>query len=559
MNLSKRLTQKVWLIDGLKEKGFQQSVGDSGKPPFFYNLSHPEKVGQLYRTYARAGADILLSNTYQAVRPVLKSEQADHDLARINARGVRLARQNISDRQLVAGTVGPADLDITPWGKVPFADAVAVYREQIAVLVSEKVAAIFYDGFSDIQNLRAALIAAREVNDQIPLIALAEFNAQGKMQYGTDAKAYSTILAGLKVAALGADHPDVAQTVRDNTTYPVVSMIAPDTNAASVESQLQAGIQLFCCSADTLPEEVHKYSRLISRQKVTVPAKEFPLRIASATTTLEIGPELPFVKVGERINPTGRKALAKSLTEQDTSVVLQDAQTQQASGAHALDVNLGAPMVDEPTMMQRAICAIQPEVALPLVIDSTDPAVIELALGCYAGKALVNSINGKDEQLERLIPLVRKFGAALVGLSIDKSVLGAADRKLQIAKHILQACAEQGIDREHIIIDTAAMAVATSPATARETLKAIQKVKDHLALPVILGISNTSFGLPQRSLIHNTFLAQAMAYGLDAAIINPLDPAVHATIAAASLLCGRDADGLAYIHFIRNQLSRQAG
>ncbi len=556
MNFREQLTEKTWLIDGLKEKGLQQSVSDSGKPLYLYNLTHPDRVREIYAAYSQAGAELLISNTYQALRPALKSCQAVDYLTQLNIQGVRLAQQKDRPQKPVLGTVGPADLDIVPWGPVAFDEAVAVYQEQIKILIAEKVAALFYYGFADIQNLRAAVIAARKVSDDIPLITLATFDSHGKLQSGTDVATYSTILTGLNVDVLGANHAAVSLSVRNNINRPVVSLTGREPDSSSIEGQLQAGIQLFCCSADILPDGIKKVSQLISGKKTSVPDKKFPLRISSATTTLEIGTGLPFVKVGERINPTGRKLLAKSLAEQDTALILKDVYAQEAAGAHALDVNVGAPLVNEQVMMQKALIAIQEVIPLPLVIDSTNPAVIETALKCYAGKALVNSLNGKEKQLAQLIPLVRKYGAAFIGLTIDESILGDADRKLQIAKYILKACKDHGLSREHIIIDTAAMAVATGPDTAPETLKAIRKIKDTLAVPVILGISNISFGLPRRSLVHNTFLSQAMSCGLDAAIINPLDTDVHATIAAASLLCGRDPHGLKYIDYFRKQLPK---
>jgi 5-methyltetrahydrofolate--homocysteine methyltransferase len=371
---------------------------------------------------------------------------------------------------------------------------------------------------------------------------------------GTDIETFAVILESLNADVIGvscqSDPLPVLNELEKHTNC-FLSVSLNEKNNNNLESFLkQANVDVI--STKSL-ESINTISKLSKGKKVIKRTAEFPFRFTCASKTVKIGSGLPFIKIGERINPTGRKVLAESLSEGRIDIILKDALTQFQMGADALDVNVGAPLADEPEIMKLALKEIQQKVDLPLVIDSSSSQTIENGLKMYAGKVLVNSINAKEKTLNELLPIIKKYGASVIALTISDSIPENSEKRLELAKSIVDACKNFGIKESDIIIDVAALAIGTMPDSGQEVLNAIKMIKDELGLPVSIGVSNTSFGLPERTLAHNTFLVMAMAMGLDTGILNVLDPQTHELIAAASMFCGRDKYCMNYIKTIRSK------
>ena len=558
-HLIKCLNKKILVLNNSMENYLQKYVSDD-RPAIFLNLFRPEKVLDAYREYIKAGADIILTNTSGAIRPILKKYRASRDLNAINIKSVEIARQALGNHVYIGGNIGSAGINIEPFGNVEFDDAVEIYNEQIRALLKAGVDLLFIRSMKCIQNLRAAVIAANSLRNDIPLIAHATFDENGLMDSGTNIETFAAIMEGLNVDVIGVNYSNnlnsVIKNLSKNSNLPISIELSSDNLSEALEhidSLVEAGVNIVSCGSGIKPDDICMIADSVKGKKVNCRKNEIPFRITSRTSTVKIGNSLPFVKIGERINPTGRKSLAGSISEGRTDLIVKEAISQYKHGADALDVNIGVPMTDEVQMMQEAVKIIQDSVPIPLVLDSASPSVIEAGLKRYAGKALVNSVNGKEKQIRDLLPIVKKYGASLIALTIADTIPETAEDRLKIATLIVSACENYGIKRENIIVDTAALAVATSSDSGQQILNAVRLIKQELGLPVSLGVSNVSFGLPSRALIHNTFLVQAIAMGLDAAILNPLDKQVHEIIAAASLFAGRDKYCMNFIKMIRSK------
>ncbi len=553
------LNDKILVLNNSMESYLQRYVSEN-RLPIFLNLSDPEKVLEAYREYIQAGADIILTNTSGAIRPILKKYGASRDLEAINIKGVEIARQASENHVYIGGKIESAGINIEPFGSMEFDEAVEIYNEQIRALLKAGIDLLFIDSMTDIQDLRAAVIAANSLRSNIPLIVHATFDENGFMDSGTDIETFAAIMEGLNVDVIGVNCSNSLNSViKDLSKYsnlPISVELSSDNLPEifeHIDSLVEAGVNIVGGGCGIMPEHIRIVADSVKGKKVNRRKNDIPFRITSRTTTVRICAGLPFVKIGERINPTGRKSLAGSISEGRTDLIVKEAISQYEHGADALDVNIGVPMTDEIQMMQEAVKMIQDSVPIPLVLDSASPSVIEAGLKRYAGKALVNSVNGKEKQIRDLLPIVKKYGASVIALTIADTIPETAEDRLEIAKVIVSACEDYGIKRENIIVDAAALAVATSSDSGQQILNAVRLIKQELGLPVSLGVSNVSFGLPSRALIHNTFLVQAIAMGLDAAILNPLDKQVHEIIAAASLFAGRDKYCMNFIKMIRSK------
>lgn len=562
MTLREILTKKVFILDGLMTESFQKAGYTHFPDQIMLNINCPSIVAGFHQNCLKSGTNIITANTAGAIRPHLAEYHLENEIGRINASGVEIARQVAGESAFVAGHVQTCSLKIEPDGEMSFDEAVGCYIEQIDVLIKSGIDLLIIDSMHDLQELRAAVIAANSLRSAIPLIVFGIFNDSAKTCDGMTIESFITIMEGLQADIIGLNQPVSVKQMTQNLnrfsgkpTAIKFFQANPENMAKTAEFLIGQGVSVIGGTENATPDHIRAISNAIRNKEFVRVSQQLPLRISSRSQTVKIGSGLPFVKIGERINPTGRKALSASLTEKRYDLVLKEAADQFENGAHALDVNVGVPMIDEPATMKTIVSQIQKTVPLPLVLDSASPTVIEAGLKVYAGKALVNSVNGKPKQLEELLPIVKKYGAAVIALTIDESIPETAEKRLAIAKLILKTCESFGIPKENIIIDAAAMAVATSENSGPEILKAVRLIKDELNLPVSLGVSNTSFGLPERALVHNTFLIQAMAMGLDAAILNPLDQTIHLQIAAASLFVGRDPNCMNYIKIIRSRKS----
>jgi 5-methyltetrahydrofolate--homocysteine methyltransferase len=565
----KQLKNKILVLDGSMGALLQDKGLPPGYAPDIWNIEKPNIIKSIHAEYVRAGSNIILTNTFGASRLRLREFGEDKNLNKINKAAVANACAATKGKSFIAGDIGPCGTTIEPFGELPFKEAVKIFKEQVKILVDSGVDLISIETMFDLQEMKAAVIAAKEVG-KVPIMAMMTFTKDLMTDTGTDPETAAVALEGLDVDIIGtncstgpehmlpaveklAKATDRFISVQPNAGLPVskggktIYPASADEVALYAKKFVQAGANIIggCCG--TTPEYIKLISKILKNKVPKPKTKSSCLRITSRVRTAYIGSGYPFFKIGEKINPTGKKAFAESIKEGKTDLIVTEARKEFEAGADALDVNVGVPMIDEPGMMAKAIAAVQNVVDIPLVIDSSNTDALEQGLINYTGKALVNSVNAEDERLERILPIVKKYGAAVIGLTAGDEIPEKAKDRLKSAKKILKYALKCGISKEDIIFDCLALVVSAMQNGARETLNAIHLIKTELGAPVILGISNVSFGLPSRKTIHNTFMGMAISRGLDAAIINPYDPEMHKVAAAASLFAGRDIGCKKYI------------
>lgn len=569
MALLDELKKRILLLDGSMGALLQGRNLPAGYAPDLWNLENPDAIADVHREYANAGSDIVLTNTFGASRLRLSEYNAQGKLADINRAAVALARKGAPGK-FVAGDVGPLGAIVAPAGEVSFDEAVDIFREQIKVLVEAGVDMISIETMFDLMEIKAAVIAANDVRGSVPLMASMTFTGDGLTDTGTDALTAAITLDALGVDILGVNcsigpEPMVNVVerlstacgryvaVQPNAGLPInrggktVFEMPMDKVASFAKPFVHAGANIIggCCG--TTPDYIRMAAAAVKGEKPGERSQTAGMAFSSRMTTVFAGEGHPFVKVGEKINPTGRKAFAEAIKEGRMDMVVADARKQFEMGATALDLNMGVPLVDEAAMMQKAVVAVQNVTPLPLVLDSSYASALEAGLKLYPGRALVNSINGEDERLGEVIPIIKRHGASVIALLAADYIPERAVDRLKIAEKILRRLEENGIPRDRVIFDCLALVVSAMQDGARQTLDTIREVRRQFGCPTIAGVSNVSFGLPQRKAINNAFLAMAMGAGLDAAIVNPYDEEMTRTVAAASLFSGRDAGCRVYI------------
>ncbi|MDD5433940.1 MAG: homocysteine S-methyltransferase family protein [Nitrospira sp.] len=558
------------LLDGSMGAMLQLRGLPPGYAPDLWNLEKPDVISDIHREYIKAGSNIILTNTFGASRLRLTEYDAENRLREINQEAVKIARKAAGDSVFVAGDVGPCGSTVYPLGELPFDDAVDIFHEQIEVLVKSGCDLIVIETMFDLIEIRAAVIAAKRAGGNIPVLASMTFTQDGLTDTGSDPETAATVLEGLGVDIIGTNcstgPEEMVQVVKNmsvatnsficaqpNAGLPVnvggktVFPKSPSEMASFAEQFVDAGVNILggCCG--TTPDYIHLLSQKIKRHKPLQRKNYKGLKISSRSKTIYTGTGFPFLKIGEKINPTGRKAFGEAIREGRMDMVITEARSEFDAGSMALDVNVGVPMTDESGNMGRAVEAIQTVVDLPLVIDSSSIEAIEKGLKVYAGKALVNSVNAETERMDLLLPIIKKYGAAVIALVAGNDIPETASERLMNAEKILEQALKYGIRKEDIIFDCLALTVSAAQAASAQTLETIRLIKQELGCPTILGISNVSFGLPNRKYIHNTFLGMAIGYGLDAAIINPYDSDMHNAVSASSLFAGRDQGCRRYI------------
>ena len=522
----------------------------------------PEMVAGIQRAYIRAGSNAIYANTFGANS--LKLKNTGYSTAELIAAGVKIAKECAAETGAMAGLdVGPLGVMLEPLGSLPFEDAVNLYKEIMAAGAQAGADMIAIETMSDLAETRAALLAAKETTD-LPVFVTMSFDATGRTFTGCTPASMARTLEGLGADAVGVNcslGPEemipIIREIRENTNLPVIAkpnagLPDPVTGAYGVDAEsfakamqklAAAGADIVggCCGTD--PEYIAALAR------TEFPACEGPRKTGGAVCT---GPKCVRTDgirvIGERINPTGKKRLQQALLEDDTDYLVEMAIRQADAGADLLDINVGYPGVDEAEMLPRVVKAVQAAVDLPLQIDTTNPAALEAALRVYSGKAAVNSVNGKEESLRTVLPLVKKYGAAVVGLTLDEDgIPDTAEKRLAIAERILERAEALGIPREDVWIDCLTLTVSAQQDQAKETLKAVRLVTEKLGLNTVLGVSNISFGLPNRMLVTQAFLTCALEAGLTLPIINPNQKEIMDVIAARRVLSGEDEGCRAYV------------
>jgi 5-methyltetrahydrofolate--homocysteine methyltransferase len=579
------LRERVLVLDGAMGTMLQERGLKPGQAPEELNLTMPEVVAGVHREYVAAGADIIVANSFGATREKLSHHGLADRVKEVNAASVAIARSVAGDSAYVAGSLGPTGRFVEPVGDMGFDAMAAQFREQAEALVEAGADLITLETFLDIKEARAAVIAVREVSPTIPIIAMLTFDDNGRSVLGTPPEAAAITLEAVGADIVGSNCGlgvegiyDVLAAMRRVTRLPLISQAnaglpllvegktvfpgTPEDMTSYHDRLLALGVRIIggCCG--TTPAHIRAMRQALAGRDQRVPAvgpAPGVTFLSSRSGVTAIGGDHPVAIIGERINPTGKKGFVAELQEEKVSYIRREAMEQTAAGATLLDVNVGAPGIDEPAAMERAVFCVSGAVATPLVLDSSSPAALERGLKAADGKVLVNSVSGEAKSLERVLPLVKKYGAAVIGLALDEQGIPAtAAERVAVAARIKDAAVRHGIAPENLVIDCLTLTVSAEQKRAMETLKAIRLVKDELGLKTVLGVSNISFGLPCRPLISSTFFAMAMGDGLDAAIINPKEQAMMDAWRSAMVLLNRDANAAAYIEAYKGKTAAAA-
>lgn len=554
---------EIYIFDGAMGTMLQQRGLQAGQSPEELNLTMPEVVESVHLDYLQAGADIIITNTFGGSRLKLAEYGMAEQVREINQQAVKIAKAACqkAGHGLVAASMGPTGHFVAPLGEMSFDEMYNIYAEQAQALTAAEPDYLLLETFSDLGEMRAALLACRDAGN-IPVICSMTYT-NGRTLTGAAPAAVAVTLEALGAAVIGCNcsggPQELQQVIAElakATTLPLI--VQPNAGLPIVvDNQVQypLGAEQFaeamqnfmahqvtfmggCCG--TTPEHIRALKKIVADYQPEERSLPSLGRLASRETVIEVGGnKLPKI-IGERINPTARKKLAQSLLEGDLSLIQQEAEQQIAAGAHLLDINVGAHGVDEAQVMEDIVGLLQQGTAMALCLDSTNPVVLEKGLKHYHGKALVNSVNGEQAVLDKILPLVKRYGAGVVGLTLDEQgIPETAEGRFAIAKKIVAECEKYGIARQDIYIDSLVMTVGSDPAAPMITLETMAKVKE-LGVNLLLGVSNVSHGLPNRPKINGAFLAMAIGQGLDIAIINPLDELMNGSWQSASLLCGRD-------------------
>ena len=555
---------EIILLDGGMGTMLQAAGLPIGQLPELWNVTRPEAVTAIHRRYVEAGSRVLYTNTFGANR--CKAAGCGRSVRELVEGGVRCARAAAEGRDVkVALDIGPTGRLLEPLGDLGFEEACEIFREIVVSGAEAGADLIVVETMSDLNEMRAAVLAAKE-NSNLPVWATMTFEATGRSFLGVTVGAMALTLTGLGVDALGFNCSlgpkellGLVRELREWTALPLILKpnaglpdpatgeyhITPEEFAAELSQAPALGVSILggCCG--TTPEFIRAAAATLRDLRPAPRPKKTRCGVCSATTVAETN---AVRVIGERINPTGKKRFQQALREGDIDYIVLRGVEQQDAGADILDVNVGLPGLDEPEMMRRTVRALQAAVDLPLQIDSSDPRAIEAGLRACCGKAVVNSVNGKAEVLETVLPLCKKYGAAVVGLCMDENGIPQDWRgRVAIARRILDAALAHGIAKEDVFIDCLTLTVSAQQEQAVETLRAVRAVKEELGLHTVLGVSNISFGLPARETITRSFLTQAMYAGLDLPIVNPNQSAMMDAVAAFRVLSGQDRDSEDYI------------
>ena len=565
MNIRDEIGKRLLFFDGGMGSLLQKRGLQAGELPETWNILKPDVLTEIHKEYAEAGADIILANTFGANR----FKYADNleeivNAAVINAReGIRL-----SGRQAyVALDVGPTGKLLKPMGTLDFEEAVDVFADVVKAGVKAGVDLILIETMNDSYELKAAMLAAKE-NSDLPVFATVVFDEKHKMLTGASPMAIVAMLEGLHADAIGmncglgpkellpifremAQYASCPLIINPNAGLPrndhgkTVYDVGPEEFAEGMVPFVEAGAWFAggCCG--TTPEHIKALvDRCRNMDIKPLTEKDYTI-VTSYSQAVSIGNK-PVI-IGERINPTGKKKFKQALRDKDMEYILEEGVKQADSGADILDVNVGLPEIDEVEMMKKTVYELQSILPLPLQIDTTDPAAMEAALRMYNGKAMVNSVNGKQEVMEKIFPLVQKYGGVVVGLALDEDgIPSTAEGRLAIAEKIYNTAAKYGISRKDIVIDALTMTMSTDDNSANVTLETVRRIKEQGGRTV-LGVSNISFGLPQREVITSSFFLLAMGAGLSAGIINPNSAAMRQAYDSFCVLGGFDAQCMNYI------------
>lgn len=564
MDIREELGRRIIFFDGglgslLQERGLKP-----GELPETWNLTRPEVLYDIHRAYLDAGADIILANTFGA-----NGFKYDN-LEEIVTAAIVNAKKAVADsgrKAYVALDMGPTGKLLKPMGTLDFEECVSIYADVVRYGAKAGADLILIETMSDTYELKAAVLAAKE-NSNLPVVATVVFDEHHKMLTGATPEVVVAMLEGLRVDAIGmncglgpkqmkpifetmARYASIPLVITPNAGLPrsengkTVYDVGPEEFAEDMEEIINMGAWMAggCCG--TTPAHIKALTeRCFGITPMPLTDKDYTI-VTSYSTAVELGGR-PVI-IGERINPTGKSKFKQALRDNNMEYILEEGVKQADSGAHILDVNVGLPEIDEPAMMRRTVYELQSVLPLPLQIDTTDPVAMEQAMRIYNGKPMINSVNGKEEIMHQIFPLVQKYGGTVVGLALDEAgIPDTAEGRLAVAKKIYDTAAQYGIKPKDIVIDALTMTMSTDNNSANITLDTVREIKAHGGRTV-LGVSNISFGLPQREVINSGFFLMAMQAGLSAGIINPNARAMIQAYDTYCVLGGFDSQCMSYI------------
>lgn len=552
---------KIKFFDGSMGTMLQGMGLGAGELPELLNITDSEKVLSVHRAYAAAGSEYITTNTFGANR--LKIENP----AEVIKAGVRLAK---STGKKVALDIGPTGKLLKPMGELDFEEAIDIFAEMINA-GKDGSDVVLIETMSDTYEIKAAVLAAKE-NCDLPVFVTMIYDEKGRLLTGADVETAVTMLEGLGVDAIGfncglgpAETLPLVEEIRKYTSLPIIVQpnaglpesvngrtvynVSPDDFAAQMKKAAEIGVSYLggCCG--TTPEHIEKMIEACESIPANVPEKKNFTVVSSYSQTVEMGRK-PVI-IGERINPTGKKLFKEALRRNDIDYIIKEGMKQTEAGAHILDVNVGLPEIDEVQMMETAVKGLQGVIPAPLQIDTSDTKALEKALRIYNGKPMINSVNGKEENMKQVFPLAKKYGGVVVCLCLDESgIPQTAQGRIEIAKKIVDTAAKYGIDKKDLIVDALTMTISTDSSNGEETLKAVDYIRNTLGINTVLGVSNISFGLPKRDAVNTAFFTLALQSGLSAGIINPNSQSMMNAYYSFNALKGLDENCTEYIESV---------
>lgn len=575
MNIRDFIKNNIVYLDGGMGTLLQKSGLRPGELPERWNVSHPEVIKEIHKSYYDSGSNIVNTNTFGANSLKFGTDELSEIIyhAVKNADEARKASSGKQEK-FIALDVGPTGKLLKPLGDLDFEDAVKAFAEVISLGVKYGVDLITIETMNDSYETKAAVLAAKE-NSDLPIIVTNAYGENGRLMTGADPAVMAAMLEGMGVDAIGANcslGPKQLMGVMDELLKYCSVPVAFKPNAGLPKSDgkvtyydvdaeefaqdiklaVANGVRIVggCCG--TTPEYIKRVCELTRDMRPKEIEKKTYSVCTSYNKAVFFG-EKPIL-IGERINPTGKKRFKQALLENDIGYILQEAVNQQAKGVHVLDVNVGLPGIDEAQMLTNSVCELQCVTDLPLQIDSSDPVAMESALRRYNGKAMINSVNGKEENLNAIFPLVKKYGGFVVALTLDeKGIPSTVDGRMKIARKILLTAALYGINKKDIIFDPLAMTVSADKMSAVTTLETVKKITEQLGCNTSLGVSNVSFGLPSRDLVNAAFFTTAMENGLSAAIMNPYSERMMEAYYSFNVVKGLDENCMDFINFASQQ------
>ncbi len=582
MKIREKLGKEILFFDGAMGTELQSRGLQTGEIPETWNILQPEKIKQVHKEYLLAGANVISANTFGVNS--FKCRNMDYSVEQLVSAGIGLVKESIAEVReefisqgekeenlpdmYTALDIGSLGKLLKPLGEIAFEDAYQAFKE--IVIAGDKAGAdvILIETVSDSYEIKAAVLAAKE-NSDLPVVVTMIFDENGKLLTGGDVASVTAMLEGLDVDAIGFNCglgpeqmmkllPELTAccsipiVINPNAGLPsvvngkTVFNVEPEEFAQKVKLLVENGASAVggCCG--TTPAHIKELVALCKDMKLQ-PITDKNLTVVSSYNHAVYFTRKPLI-IGERINPTGKSKFKQALRDHDMEYIYKEGLTQEEKGAHILDVNVGLPEIDEPQLMEEAVTGIQAIIDLPLQIDTSDPVAMERALRCYNGKPMLNSVNGKKESMESVFPLAKKYGAVVVCLCLDESgIPETVEGRLAIAEKIVKTAESYGIPKKNLVMDALVMTISTGKDNAIITLEALRRIRYEMGIHTVLGVSNISFGLPERGKVNTTFFTMALQNGLSAGIVNPSSEPMMAAYYSFNALIGEDDQCMEYI------------